>query len=713
MPMLADFIFRHARLVLCLTAVFAVIAGAAGSSVTEVLESGGFEDPSAESSAAAEQLKEATGSDPAPGIVATVRTAPVPARSAAGQGIVARTVSVIRSEPLVSEVASLLDDPNPALVSRDGRETYVVAFFRPSSVNEARTVAKRIAERLEPFPRVRAGGPILNETQIDDQVAIDLRRVELIALPVLLLLSFIVFRGLVAAALPILIAVVAILTAFMVMRFLSGALTLSVFSLNLVTGLGLGLAIDYALFIVSRYREEIAANGAGPLALRRTMATAGRTVVFSGATVAVALLSLLVFPQRFLYSMGVGGTIVTLSAVAAALIALPAALALLGKRVNALAPARFQRSGRRAASSVDHGPWYRLARFVMRRPVLVTTVTALLLLLLTAPVLRLDLVQGDRHVLPSRYSARQVTDSLDENFAVNASTPLIATVDGPAGARGRLHRYAERLSSLPGVAEVVPPYRVGGGTWRVDVISRKDSMDESSQRLVGMMRAEPAPGPRLVTGEAAVLYDANQTLEERLPIAAAILAVTTLITLFLMTGSVLLPLKSLLMNVLTVAAAFGLLIVVFQEGNLEGLLGFTASGPLEQTNMVLLSIVVFGLSTDYGVFLLGRIKEAHDAGASNREAVALGLERTGRIVSAAALLFCVAIGTLVTSEIVIVKTLGLGAALAVLIDATLIRAFLVPALMVLMGRWNWWAPAWLRSVHARIGAIQSPSTLRP
>jgi len=702
-------IFRHARLVLCVSALFAVLAGVTGGSVTEALEAGGFEDPGSQSMVAADELAEITGTDPGPGIVATVETGAAPVLSAAGRARVARVVRAIREEPLVTEVTSVLDEPSPALVSRNGRQTYLVAYFGSASENEVREVARRIADRLEEIPGAEAGGPILNETQIDDQVALDLQRVELVALPVLLLLSFLVFRGLVAAVLPVLIAAVAVTTAFMAMRFLSEVVSLSVFSLNLVTGLGLGLAIDYALFVVSRYREEIAVHGAGLEAIKRTLATAGRTVAFSGVTVAVALLSLLVFPQRFLYSMGVGGSIVTLSAVVAALTALPAALVLLGDRVNALAPARLQRARRRASTQAGEGGWYRLARFVMRRPVGIATLATLVLAVLSLPALQLNLMQGDRHVLPGDYSARQVTDSLDESFAVDATTPVIVTLDAPPGAARRLDRYAGSLASLPAVAEVGAPREVGPGKWRIDVVTEANAMTPSSQDLVERIREAPAPGRRLVTGEAAVLRDADATLEARLPLAALILGAVTVGALFLMTGSVLLPLKSLLMNLLTLSAAFGVLVVVFQQGHLESLLGFTASGSMEQTNMVLLSVLVFSLSTDYGVFLIARIKEAYDAGASNSDAVAIGLERTGRVVSAAALLFCVAIGTLVTSEIVIVKTLGLGAAIAVLIDATVIRAFLVPALMVLLGRWNWWAPASLRNLHDRFGVAETPS----
>jgi RND superfamily putative drug exporter len=713
MSALAEFIFRRARSVMIATAIFALVAGAVGSSITDALESGGFEDPGAESGQALDAITQATGTDPQPGVVAVLSTTPHAAQSQTGHDRVAAAIRTIRREELVNKVDSLLNDNNPAFVSNDGTKTYLVAFFAPSSVNEARQAARRIADRLNSNPNIRAGGPILNETQIDDQVALDLQRVELIALPVLLLLSFLVFRGLVAASLPVLIAAFAVTGAFLAMRVLTEIVPLSVFSLNLVTGLGLGLAIDYALFIVSRYREEIAIDGPGLAALQRTMATAGRTVVFSGCTVAVALLSLLVFPQRFLYSMGVGGSIVTLSAVIAALVSLPAALVLLGDRVNSLAPRRLQRSRRKAEVAPEASGWYRLAKFVIGRPIGVATIVALILLGFTFPALRANFMQGDRHVLPANYSARQVTDSLDREFAVDATAPLVATVRGPASAHGQMVRYANQLKAMPDVADVMPPVLLATNLWRIDIATQENSMTTSTQNLVRAVRDRDAPGAQLVTGEAAVLYDANQTLESRLPIAVALLTLTTLVALFLMTGSILLPLKTLVMNLLTLSATFGLLVLVFQDGNLEGLFGFSASGTLEQTNMVLLAIVVFGLSTDYGVFLLARIKEAHDSGLSNSEAIAVGLARTGRVVSAAALLFCVAVGTLVTSAIVIVKTIGLGAAIAVLIDATLIRALLVPALMVLLGRYNWWAPAPLHALHTRFNLAESSRSGTP
>ena len=540
--------------------------------------------------------------------------------------------------------------------------------------------------------------------QVGEQVEADLQRAELLAAPLLLLFSLLVFRSLVAALLPLAVGATTILITFSALRIVNEFAGMSTFAINLVTGLGLGLAIDYSLFMVSRFREELEGGRETRVALSATVRTAGRTVLFSAVTVAAALAAMLVFPLRFLYSMGVGGVLVALTAAFVSLTLLPALLAALGPRVNALSLKRWQVAMSRDAAHVHEGGWYRLSRAVMRRPGPVAAVTAALLLAMGLPFLRIEFTGVDASVLPQDRSARVVDDVLRTEFPPGPTSPL--TVVAGIGERGRAtaEDYARELARLDGAASVSAPEQAGG-YWLIDVVPRDPALSEPAKRLVRDVRGLDPPFAVQVGGETAEFLDQQTALGDSLPLALAIVATTTLIILFAMTGSVVLPVKALLMNLLTVSAAFGLLVLIFQDGRLESLLDYEQSRPraLEATQPVLLFCVAFGLSTDYGVFLLTRIKEARDSGLGDREAVAVGLERTGRIVTYAALLFCIAIGAFATSEVVFIKEVGVGTALAVLIDAFLVRTLLVPSLMALLGKWNWWAPRPLARLHARLG----------
>jgi RND superfamily putative drug exporter len=489
---------------------------------------------------------------------------------------------------------------------------------------------------------------------------------------------------------------------FLVLRGLGEAMSVSVFALNLVTGLGLGLAIDYSLFIISRYREELAAGHVVREALRRTLATAGRTVLFSSLTVAAAMAALLIFPQRFLYSMGLGGTAVALIAAAVALVALPAVLALLGERVNALSPRRLRRTAQAEAGREHRGAWYRLSRFVMRRPGRIAAISAVVLIAFGTPALGISFTTVDATVLPKDSEARQVDDALKSRFpAANSTSPLRLVVESPPG--DGVERFAGDLDELPGAARVSEPRPAGPGVTLIEVVPRSTPLTDEAQSLVREVRSLSPPFDLRVTGQTAHWVDQKESVGAHVPWAFAIIAGSTLVILFVMTGSVVLPFKALVMNVLTLSAAFGILVLVFQDGRLEGLLDYTSQGALDLSQPIVLFALAFGLSTDYGVFLLSRIKEARDRGAPDSEAVAIGLERTGRIVTAAALLFSVAVGAFATSQIVFIKELGIGTALAVLIDASIVRALLVPSLMEMLGKWNWWAPPPLRRLHRRFG----------
>ncbi|HXF31395.1 MAG TPA: MMPL family transporter, partial [Solirubrobacterales bacterium] len=429
-----------------------------------------------------------------------------------------------------------------------------------------------------------------------------------------------------------------------------------------------------------------------------------RTVFFSALTVAAALASLLVFPQRFLYSMGLGGALVALFAALISLTVLPAILTLLGPRVNAGAPAFLKRRADRDARPTESGFWYRLSRFVMRRPVPVATLSAAFLILLGLPFLGIKFNTVDATVLPKDASARTAYERINAEFPPYRESPIVVSYAGgtPAGARA----FAAEMTKVEGVASVAPPRRLEGDVYAIEAISSHPFASDASQDTARAIRALPVPGrgaSALVGGGSADFVDFQASLASHLPIALAIIVIATLVILFLMTGSVVLPIKSLLMNALNLSAVFGLLVLIFQDGRLEGVLDYSSPGAIEQTMPILMFAVAFGLSTDYAVFLLSRIKEARDAGASDSESVAIGLERTGRIVTAAAVLFAVAMLAFATSKIIFIKENGVGTALAVLIDASIIRALLVPALMELLGKWNWWAPAPLRRLHERFG----------
>jgi uncharacterized membrane protein YdfJ with MMPL/SSD domain len=684
---------RHSKQVLILAAVFFVIAGAFGARVADHLDPYGADDPDTESVIASHRLEQAGFRET--GVIVLIDGVDV--RSRGGRDRVGAVTRKLEHDPDVASLTGFLNTRSRDFISHDGKSTYLAVGLEPTDDQARHDAAERIRDSLADEPGVSLGGLAVAETEINQQVEKDLRTAELFAFPLLFLLSLLFFRSLVAALLPLLVGALAIVGTLLTLRVASEVTSVSIFALNLVTGLGLGLAIDYSLFIVSRYREEIGRTGPGLEAMRRTLATAGRTVLFSSLTVAGALASLLVFPQRFLYSMGIGGFFVALIAAAIALVVLPAVLTLLGRRVNSLTPTFLARRAERDARSAQTGFWYGLAQFVQRFPGRTAAATAALLIALGIPFLGIQFTSIDAQDLPKSASARQVDDTLRAEFPPYRDTPATLVVRGDARTAARI---AAAAAEVPGAAAVRPPRELRGGTYVVDVISTGPPLAEESQQLVRDLRA--LEGGALVTGATAEYLDLQDSLGEHLPFVLALVAAVTIAVLFVMTGSLILPLTQVLMNVLGLSAVFGILVLIFQDGRFESLLGYTSQGGLESTQPLLLFAVVFGLSTDYGVFLLSRIKEARDGGASNSEAVALGLERTGRIVTAAALLFSIAIGAFVSSSFVFIKVLGLGTAIAVLLDATIIRALLVPSLMQLLGRWNWWAPAPLRRLHARI-----------
>jgi RND superfamily putative drug exporter len=722
---LADRTIRHRRLVLVATVIFFVVAGTLGGGVASHLVAGGFDDPTSENVRADEILDEQFGQG-RPNLVLLVTAdeggVDDPGIAAAGRDLTER----LAAEPGVENVMSYwsMGSP-PPLRSEDGTRALVAARI----TGDDTTVSERVGELSSAY-----GAPIDGATvgvsgyaevfrQVSEQIEHDLIRAELIAFPVTLILLLFIFRGLVAALLPLAIGGLSIVGTFLVLRVLTEFVDVSIFALNLTTAMGLGLAIDYSLFIVSRYREELALGFAPPDAVHRTVRTAGKTIAFSALTVAASLAALLVFPLTFLRSFAYAGVAVAAVAGISAVVVLPALLAVLGHRVNALSVRR------KDPKPVEQGMWHRVARGVMRRPWPIALGTVAVLLFLGSPFLGIRLGLPDDRVLPDTASSRQVLDVVRDEFVGEEASalPVVAPDLGPladrptAEADAAINAFAAELSALPGVARVdartgvfldgqhVPldgdltaRFASETGTW-LSVVPSVEPMSADGEQLVHDLRAADAPFPVLVGGTSAQLVDTNDALISKLPLAVAIIAVITFVLLFLMFGSVVVPIKALILNVLSLTATFGAMVWIFQEGNLSGVLNFTPTGTLDATTPILMFCVAFGLSMDYEVFLLSRIKEEHDRGLPNEEAVAHGLERTGRIVTAAALLISMVFLAIGTSSVTFIKLFGIGLTLAVLMDAFVIRGTLVPAFMRLAGETNWWAPAWLRRVHDRIG----------
>ncbi len=707
------FIFHRRRLVL-LAAVIAV-AGAAvwGTGVFGSLQSGGgFTAPGSQSQQASDLATKAFGRDTAD-VVVLYRSATMTVADPAYRQAVTGTLAALPRDKVLSAV-TYWTARSPQFAGAGGRETYAVLRLAGAGDAAQMKAYQAISGKLgAPGLTEVAGGQIPTELAINSQVKSDIGRAEGLSMPVLLLLMLVIFGSLAAASLPLAIGGAAILGSFAALRLLTLVTDVSIYSLNITTILGLGLAIDYGLFMVARFRDELNAQPTTEAALARTVATAGRTVAVSGITVALALASLMLFPEMFLRSMGYGGVATVLVDVLAALTIMPALLAVLGPRVNAL---RIRRPVRRApaAEAEASGAWYRIARSVMRRPVAYLAVIVIALLALGSPFRSITWGGTDARAMPSGSAPRVVAEALARDFPVNATTPIEAVVklagpvSAPAG-RAALASYTARLGQVPGViaAQVTG---AAGDVARVDLRFAANDESAAARALVAQVRAVPAPpGAQVYVGGAtAELVDELGSLGATLPWMALLVAVTTFVLLFLAFGSVVLPVKAIVMNVLSLTATFGAIVWIFQEGHLSGLLHFTPTGTIDPTMPILMLAIIFGLSMDYEVFLLSRIRERYDVTGDNTAAVAGGLQRTGGIITSLALLLVIVVGAFSASGITFIKLMGVGMIIALVVDATIIRVLLVPATMRLLGPANWWAPRPLRRFYARYGFREEP-----
>ncbi|MFF3403885.1 MMPL family transporter [Streptomyces sp. NPDC002659] len=709
---------HRGRLVLILTVVAVIAMGAIGFGAFGKLQGGGFEDPSAPSARAQELIDDKFGGES--NLVLLVRADDGSIGSPAAQRAGRALTSELRGEPTVANVISYWDTGASALTSRDGNEALVLAHVKGDDTEQGDNASAIIDEYTGDHNglTVQAGGSAAVGDEVPTQVAKDLALAETIAVPLILVLLVIAFGSVVAALLPLVIGLIAIVGTFAELYVLGSLTSVSVFSINLTTALGLGLGIDYALLMISRFREHLAQGAAVPEALRHTVRTAGRTITFSAATVAAALAALLVFPQYFLRSFAYAGIGVVAIAAVSALVVIPALLAVLGHRVN---------NGRlpwaKTVRSAEAPLWGRLARTVMRRPALTALPVLGVLLLAASPLLGVTFGTPDERVLPQSAQSRQVATAVQHDFTGSDESAVQIVTTGPV-APADLRTYATDISRLDGAVRVetsAGTFRDGRFTppgpanavlgrpdaQRITVVSDLTPKSGEAQDLVKDVRAvdPPAGTEALVGGTDARLIDSKDSIADRLPAAIGLVAGTTFVILFLFTGSVVQPLRALVLNGISLTAAIGIMVWIFQDGHLASLLGFTPQ-PMDTSMTVLMFCIAFGLSMDYEVFVTSRIKELHDAGADTETAVSSGLSHTGRIVTMAAGLLAVSFFAFGTSSVSFIQMFGLGSGLAILIDAVAVRGVLVPAAMRLLGRTAWYAPKPLRSVHKRLGLTE-------
>ncbi|MEZ0581111.1 efflux RND transporter permease subunit [Nocardioides sp. MH1] len=700
----AGVVGRHARLVLAAAVLVVVAAALYGAGVSDSLGRGGFEDPDAEGYRAVQAERAVFGNHDVD-VVAIYSSDDLTADDPRFRAAVEDVVAGLADAPEVVDHVAYYDAPPEAgLVSADGHAAQVRISLAGDTLNE-RLISYDAIE-----PRLHARGldtdlAGLYPTHADVNVITeeDLKRAELISLPLVVLLALLIFGSLTASAMPALLGIVALLTSIAGMRLLALVTDVSMFSINVISLLGIGLAVDYSLFVVSRFREEMALlppdDPASPrVAVARTLATAGRTVMFSGLVVAASMSSLLVFPQVFLRSMGYGGIAAVLVAMLAALTVLPAILVLLGRRIDK-GRLPWRKKWDMPEPAGDEGRWARLARAVMKHPVAVLAVSAVVLLAVASPFLGVRWGGIDYRVLPDDAPSRVAAEKLlDFGPETSLATVVLRGVD-----EATVDRWAADARSVDGVAEVEPLLQEGDDAL-VRVAWEGNSQSEDSQEIVHELRAiDPVTGTALVGGLTADTVDLVASVHGHLPVMGLIVLAVMLVLLFVAFGSLVLPFKAVVMNAFSVTASFGVVTWIFADGHLSGLLGFTSPGFLEATNPILMLAILFGLSMDYEVFLLSRVRERWDATGDPVGAVASGVQSTGRIITSAALLLGVVIGAFATGDIVLMKMLGVGMVVALVVDATVVRALMVPAAMALLGRLNWWAPGPMRRWWERHG----------
>ncbi len=751
---LSKLVSRRPWLVLAAGLLVMIAGGVYGTGVFGDLKSGGFDDPTSDYSKALTTMERELGYSPWSIVVLFTAQDGLKVNDPAYRQEVESTLGKLNGQSAVKGVTSYYSTGATQLVSKDHWRTYALVDLHGTEAQQAENLARLRPLLTSNRLQVQLGGSAPVTLDIGDQVGTDIALAESLTFPIVAVLLILVFGSLVAASLPLAIGGLSILGAFLILKIASNFTEISIFAVNVITMLGLGLAIDYSLFVVSRFREELVRNDNAVLpALKKTMQTAGRTVLFSGTIITLSLLSLVIFPQMFLKSMGLGSAAAVLVAMLASITVLPAALYLLGKRVNSLSIWRLFRRKTAPATVEEAAPrktfWYNLSHFVMRRPTIILLAAMAVMLWAGLPFLRVNFSMPDARNLPAGRESRVVSELLNTEFAPNETSPvqLVVHRTGPLlsdqGIKA-LYDYTRQIEAVKGVRRVdslvtldpqlnLAAYQafyseanrandaqaaraaersVKNDYTLVSVLYDTDLLSSASQQLVRDLRAvSPPAGLQVVVGgDTAQLVDFLKSMEHSVPFVFGSVVLIIFVLLFAMLGSLVVPLKAILLNILSLSASFGALVWVFQDGNLADILGFTPLGSVDGTQPVLIFAIAFGLSMDYEVFLLSRIKEQYDLTGNTKEAVAWGIQKTGRIITCAALLLVIVIGAFATGQIVFIKQIGLGLGLAVLLDATIVRMLLVPATMQLMGKYNWWAPAPLKRLYNRLGLSETETS---
>ena len=685
---LGSLIVAKSKLIFAIYLIAVILAGGIGSAVFGKLDSGGYSDPKSDSAKAFTYLTDVFKvKDPAVVLVVETKdgiTNPIAIASAT------KLENQIKAESGVDSTLSYWSAGGaPSLKSTDGKSAFLFIFSDDVDWDNVQSLGKNIQAKYDgKFEdlTVYASGTGVFAHAINTKISEDLKLSESISIPLTFILLVFVFGGLVASAMPLLVGVSAILASFLVIYLLTFVTGVSIFALNLITGLGLGLGIDYALLIVNRFREELHAGRSVDESIKRTVNTAGKTVFYSGLTIVITLAALVLFPQMFLKSFGYAGVTVVVMAVLGALVALPALLAILGTRIDKLVVRKS------SITPKEDGRWAQTARFVMRRPVAVVMLSLIVLTVLAAPIKNIVFSQVDSRVLPASNSAAFASKIISDRFPGQEGNPIEIIVPNGATMGTQINQYTNEIAQVPGIVRIGDS-QVSGNDVRVTAIHSMGPRTPAAEVLIKEIRKIRAPEGTLIGGVAADYADTQIGIAKTMPWALLWIAIGVLILLFVFTGSIILPIKAIILNILSLGATLGVITWIFVDGHLKWLVGdFTVTGSVDTGSIILVAVVAFGLSMDYEVFLLSRIKEEHDAGRSNVESVATGLQRSARIITAAAGLLAIVFASFMLSGVTSIKMLGFGVAFAILLDASLVRALLVPALMRLFGERNWWAP---------------------
>jgi len=696
---LGHVMFKRRKSAVILFIVGILVAGGFGSLAFSRLDSGGYSDPNSDSYKVYTYLTEELKlSDPAVVIIVDSGLTDVTDPVVAQKGI-ALEKKIAQEEGVTKTLSYWTSGGEATLKSSDGKAAYILVYgegeaFTPESQKLGKVMQEKYDGSYEGLT-LYAGGVGVVGHAITKKISDDLKIAELISIPLTFILLVLVFGALAASAMPLIVGVAAILGAFFILYLFTLFTTVSIYALNLTTGMGLGLGIDYALLMVNRFREELHRGKSVEDSIVTTMATAGKTVFYSGMTVLVTLLSLTFFPLPFLQSFGYAGVSVVALAVIGALFGLPPIMALLGDRID---KGVVRKS---AITPKEDGRWAKTARLVMKRPVSAVVLSMVILGIMAAPITNIKFSQGDSRMLPADNKAAFATALQAERFPGQTGTPIEIIVKDGANKIEEINTYTSKLGQVSGIVAVLPPQTIGND---VRVVAYQEMLPRTpeSQELIHNVRNVDSPEGTLVGGVAADYTDSQDGISRTLPWALAWIILSVLVLIFVFTGSIILPIKAVILNFLSLGATMGVLTWVFVEGNMQWLVGsFTVTGTLDTSIVILIAVVVFGLSMDYELFLLSRIREEHLAGKTNVESVAIGLQRSARIITAAAVLLAVVFGAFVTSGVTSIKTMGFGVALAVMLDATIVRGLLVPALMRLFGENNWWAPKWMQRFTLR------------